>query len=100
IRGKGFVPPEVRARAAALHRKLAHKTRIEELLTPEELADASPMYFGLLGGIRELKKARERLGLTLAQVAEKNGLAEETLSRLETGATVNPTWQTVAKFAV
>jgi transcriptional regulator with XRE-family HTH domain len=70
------------------------------LFTPEELANATPMYFGMLLGVRELKKARERLGLTLAQVAAKSGLAEETLSRLETGAVVNPTWQTLAKYAV
>jgi len=45
-------------------------------------------------------KAREAAGLTLAQVAAKTGLAEETLCRLESGAVTNPTWQTLGRYAV
>jgi DNA-binding XRE family transcriptional regulator len=89
----------LRARAAETRAKLAHKPGRAELLTPEELADGAPFYFELRACIAELKNAREAAGLTLAQVAEKTGLATETLCRLETGAVTNPTWQTLGLYA-
>jgi DNA-binding XRE family transcriptional regulator len=64
-----------------------------------DMTDAAPFYFELRACIAELKKAREAAGLTLAQVAEKTGLAAETLCRLETGAVTNPTWQTLGLYA-
>ena len=89
----------LRARAAEIRKEFAHKPGISELFGPEELADAAPFYFELRACIAELKKAREAAGLTLAQVAEKTGLAAETLCRLETGAVTNPTWQTLGLYA-
>jgi DNA-binding XRE family transcriptional regulator len=61
--------------------------------------NAAPFYFELLACVAELKKAREAAGLTLAQVAEKTGLATETLCRLETGQVTNPTWKTLGLYA-
>lgn len=90
----------MREAAADLRRKLAHKPGLEELLTSEERANAAPFYFALRAGIHRLKIAREAAGLTLSQVAAKTGLAAETLSRLETGAVTNPTWKTLADYAV
>jgi DNA-binding XRE family transcriptional regulator len=89
----------LRERAAETREKLAHKPGISELLTPEELADAAPFYFELRACVAQLKKAREAAGLTLAQVAEKTGLASETLCRLETGMVTNPTWKTLGLYA-
>src|SRR5436190_24061626 len=89
----------LRARAAETRAKLAHKPGVNELLTPEELADGAPFYFALSACIAQLKKAREAAGLTLAQVAEKTGLATETLCRLETGTVTNPTWRTLGLYA-
>ncbi|MBA4189936.1 MAG: hypothetical protein C0467_18280 [Planctomycetaceae bacterium] len=89
----------LRARAAETRAQLAHKPGVSELLSPEELADAAPFYFALRTCVAELKKAREAVGLTLAQVAEKTGLATETLCRLETGMATNPTWQTLGLYA-
>lgn len=89
----------LRERAAETRAKLAHKPSIPELLSPEELADAAPFYFALRACIAELKKTREAAGLTLVQVAEKTGLAVETLSRLETGQVTNPTWKTLGLYA-
>lgn len=71
---------------------------IEKLELDRE--NAAPFYFELRGCIAELKKAREAAGLTLAQVAEKTGLATETLCRLETGMVTNPTWKTLGLYAV
>lgn len=90
----------LRARAAETRAKLARHPSPEELLTPEELADGAPFYFELRACVAELKKAREDAGLTLVQIAEKTGLAVETLSRLETGQATNPTWKTLGLYAV
>ena len=90
----------LRARAAETRAKVAHKPGISELLTPEEIADGAPFYFEMLACVAELKKAREAAGMTLAQVAEKSGLATETLCRLETGQVTNPTWKTLGMYAV
>jgi DNA-binding XRE family transcriptional regulator len=89
----------LRARAAETRAKLAHKPGPAELLTQEELADGAPFYFELRACIAELKKAREAAGLTLAQLADKTGLATETLCRLETGQVTNPTWKTLGLYA-
>ncbi len=94
------VPEEVREKARKAREAFKDKPRIEDLLTPAELADASPFYFELRAFVADLRAVRQERGLTLAQVAEATGLAVETLSRLETGALVNPTWQTLGKYAV
>jgi DNA-binding XRE family transcriptional regulator len=94
------VPADVKERAKALRARLARKPAAEDLLTPQELADGAPFYFQLQACIRQLKEARVAAGMTLAQVAEKTGLAAETLSRLETGVLTNPTWKTLAVYAV
>jgi DNA-binding XRE family transcriptional regulator len=88
-----------RRRAAQTRAALAHKPGVGELLTPQELADAAPFYFTLREYIRQLKEAREAAGLTLADVADRTGLAVESLSRLETGAQTNPTWKTLGLYA-
>jgi DNA-binding XRE family transcriptional regulator len=94
------VPPEVRERARRAREALKAKPPIDELLTPAERAEAAPFYFALRAFVADVRAARQARGLTLAEVAEKTGLAVETLSRLETGALVNPTWQTLTKYAV
>jgi transcriptional regulator with XRE-family HTH domain len=73
---------------------------MQEFLTPEEMANATPLYWSLQSLIAQLKQARQAAGLSLADVAERTGLRPETLSRLETGRLVNPTYQTLAKYAV
>ena len=90
----------LREQAIAARAEYAHKPGISELLTPDEIADGAPFYFEMLACVAELKKAREAAGMTLAQVAEKSGLATETLCRLETGQVTNPTWKTLGMYAV
>jgi DNA-binding XRE family transcriptional regulator len=94
------VPPEVKARAKALHESLKHKPPIEDLCMAEDLANAAPFYVEMRACVAELKNARLAAGLTLAQVADQTGLAPETLSRLETGMLTNPTWKTLGMYAV
>lgn len=49
--------------------------------------------------VRQLREARTRAGLTLAQVAEKSGVRLETVSRLEMGRYKNPTIDTLQRVA-
>ena len=94
------VSPDVKDRANALHQKLKQKPPIEEVLTADELADAAPFYIEMRTCVAALKATRLEAGLTLAQVAEKTGMAMETLCRLETGMLTNPTWKTLGLYAV
>ncbi len=93
------VSAEVKARARAAREKFRACPPVPEILSPEELAEATPFYFALRKCVGQLRAAREAAGLTLAQVGEKTGLAAETLSRLETGALTNPTFKTLALYA-
>ena len=88
-----------RQRAAETRRLLESKPNPSELLTDQELADAAPFYFVLRDYIRQLKEVREAVGLSLAEVSARSGLAVESLSRLETGAQTNPTWKTLGMYA-
>ena len=47
----------------------------------------------------ELKKARERAGLSLSRLAELSGIDKAALSRLESGRHPNPTLDTLARYA-
>jgi DNA-binding XRE family transcriptional regulator len=93
------VSPDIRARARKAREALKDRPPLEKLLTPEELAESSPFYLSLRTFVADVRAARQESGLTLAEVASRTGLAVETLSRLETGALVNPTWQTLGKYA-
>ena len=98
------LPPERRAAFEKLKAQANADLAAGLLGPPVEVLDldrenAAPFYFELLTCVAELKKAREAAGLTLAQVAEKSGLAAETLCRLETGQVTNPTWKTLGLYA-
>jgi transcriptional regulator with XRE-family HTH domain len=56
-------------------------------------------YFSVRVLIHELKQARIAAGLTLATVAERCGIDEATLSRLENGKQRNPTIDTLWRYA-
>lgn len=64
-----------------------------------DTTDAAPFYSTLRSFIDQLRKARGAAGLSAAEVARRTGLAAETISRLETGAYTNPTYQTLARYA-
>jgi DNA-binding XRE family transcriptional regulator len=46
----------------------------------------------------ELKRIREELGLSLAEVSERSSIDRAAVSKLENGQT-NPTFQTIGRFA-
>ena len=89
-----------RKRAQETREKVANKPPLSELLTSEEVADGAPFYFVLRHFIRQLKQIRESKKITLADVSDKTGMAVEYLSRLENGAQTNPTWKTLASYAL
>jgi ribosome-binding protein aMBF1 (putative translation factor) len=49
--------------------------------------------------IMSLRRERERLGLSLGDVAERAGIDKGALSRLENGQQLNPTVNTLARYA-
>jgi DNA-binding XRE family transcriptional regulator len=106
--GQRVSPKDLTAEQRAAYEKIKAKAKTDldaGLLGPPvdradvDTTDGAPFYFALRACIAELKKAREAAGLTLAQVAEKTGLATETLCRLETGQVTNPTWKTLGLYA-
>lgn len=107
--GHSVSPNDLTPQQRSVYEKIKAKAKADieaGLLGPpverldEEMTDAATFYFELRGCIAELKKAREAAGLTLAEVAERTGLAAETLCRLETGMVTNPTWRTLGLYAV
>ncbi len=66
---------------------------LEVLVTSGECEPPVPQeaYRELRVLVHALKTARERLGLGLPEVAERSGIDEAMLNRLETGASINPT---------
>jgi DNA-binding XRE family transcriptional regulator len=56
-------------------------------------------YFDLVRALSELKKARERKNLSLAEVARRSGIDKAALSRLENGLNANPTLKTLEVIA-
>ena len=53
----------------------------------------------LIAFASRIRHERLRQGLSLAEVAEKSGIDEGALSRLETGKNLNPTFDTLARAA-
>lgn len=49
--------------------------------------------------LQQLKDAREAKGLSLADLTERTGMDRSALSKLETGQRVNPTVETLVRYA-
>lgn len=56
-------------------------------------------YMAFRQAVLALKTERERRGLSLADVAAASGIGKASLSRLETGKAVNPTVDTLLRYA-
>jgi hypothetical protein len=98
IRGRHRTP-EARAEEARVREALEREFR--ETGTLKVIGDGATM--GDLVAFRRfilsLRRERERLGLPLADVAERAGIDKGALSRLETGQQLNPTVNTLARYA-
>lgn len=95
--------PEQRAAIEVI--KAKHKTpeyRVEETLIREKVRKEFPPIETdetIVGLAAAFKIARERAGLSLADLQEKTGIDRATLSRIENGKVANPTYSTLAAFA-
>jgi ribosome-binding protein aMBF1 (putative translation factor) len=95
-------PEEAARMRAARERYQREKTSPEQLL-----AEGGHKEFVTLGELialhkmmAALKKERENQGLTLAVLAERTGIDQAALSRLETGSHGNPTLDTLYRIAL
>lgn len=61
----------------------------ERMIALDQLADL----------VRQLKAAREEKGLSLADMTRLTGMDRSALSKLETGQRLNPTIETLVRYA-
>ena len=74
---------------------------LEDLLASGDATEVVSQgeYLDLRAMLAGLKKHRERQGLSLADVAERSGMDRAAVSRLENGVYVNPTVDTLYRYA-
>lgn len=80
----------------------------EKKPTPEQLVASGDMeppvsqatFMAVWQGVDALKKARLEAGLSLSQLAARAALDKATLSRLEAGLHLNPTLDTLGRYAL
>jgi DNA-binding XRE family transcriptional regulator len=100
---KSTEKPKLTAADRARHK--AVREEFENAPTQETLAEDSAdsiklgAYFAVKLLVHELKTARQAAGLTLAAVSKITGMDQATLSRLESGKQVNPTVDTLWRYA-
>jgi ribosome-binding protein aMBF1 (putative translation factor) len=91
--------PEARAQEASVREGLA----LERQKTGTIVTDGDGTTIGDVVAFRRfvmsLRRERERLGLSLADVADRTGIDKGALSRLENGRQLNPTVNTLARYA-
>jgi DNA-binding XRE family transcriptional regulator len=73
-------------------RKLRESGDVSEVVTQGEYVD-------LLAMLAALKRHREAKGLSLADVAQRCGMDRSAVSRLENGVYLNPTLDTLYRYA-
>lgn len=94
--------PEERARLQTAREKFqAERPGIDELVASGEYEGPIPLgvYQDLVETLATLRLAREREGLSLAEVAERSGIDRAAVSRLENGHNTNPTIDTLGRYA-
>jgi len=74
---------------------------LEELLASGDATEVVPQgeYLELRAMLGTLKKHRERQGLSLTDVANRSGMDRAAISRLENGVYLNPTVDTLYRYA-
>ncbi len=74
---------------------------LEELLETGDYSEPVPLgeYLTLRQALVQLKKHREKHGLSLSEVATRSGIDKAALSRLENGRQTNPTVDTLYRYA-
>ena len=93
---------EDKARRKATREKFKDKATYEQLVATGE-CDGQPVllgdYLAVSVFLHDLRKAREKAGLSLTDLEKRTGIDKATLSRLETGKQTNPTIETLSRYA-
>ena len=96
-------PEELAELRAERERFGKERPALDDLMESGEVdpADVSTMgdYLDLLDVLTALRRERERLGLSLTDVAERSGIERSAISKLETGKVMNPTVSTLQRYA-
>jgi DNA-binding XRE family transcriptional regulator len=93
---------EDRARHKAIREQFKDKLTYEQLVASGEVSGQPVplgVYLTLAALLHEMRKIREEAGLSLTDVAERSGIDKGALSRLETGKQLNPTVDTLVRYA-
>jgi hypothetical protein len=94
-------PEQLSELRAVRERFQREKPSLEELVASGEFE--GPYRHGdvmaFLSAIAALKRRRDQLGLSLAEVSGRSGLDKGMLSRLENGKILNPTMATLWRYA-
>jgi len=93
---------EDRARHKAIREKFKDKPTYEQLVASGEVSGQPVplgVYHTLAALLGEMRKLRQEAGLSLTEVAERSGIDKGALSRLETGKQLNPTVDTLVRYA-
>ena len=94
--------PEDKARLKELRERLQReKPTVEQLLAESGAADTMPLgaYLEMELLARDLKREREKQGLSLTDLGSRTGIDPAALSRLENGRQANPTVGTLGRVA-
>ncbi|HEY7157831.1 MAG TPA: helix-turn-helix transcriptional regulator [Gemmataceae bacterium] len=94
--------PEDRARHQAIRAKFqVERPTLEQLTASGEYTEPILLgaYWELAAIVECLRGKRERQRLSLGDAAKRSGIDKATLSRLESGQNVNPTWNTLTRYA-
>jgi len=94
-------PQETKRVAEIRSRFQANRPSLQELLASGDAAEivSHGEYLDLLTMLGKLKKHREAQGLSLSDVADRSGMDRSAVSRLENGQYLNPTMDTLYRYA-
>jgi len=94
--------PEDQARLLAIRERFQReKPSLRKLVESGDAPPPMPLgtYLEVQVLLHQLKKEREAAGLSLADVSERTGMDRAAISRLENGHQLNPTIDTLARYA-
>jgi predicted transcriptional regulator len=94
--------PEEQRRLEEIRERLQRqRPGLEDLLASGDATEVVSQgeYLDLRVMLAALKKHRKRQGLSLAHVAQRSGMDRAAVSRLENGVYVNPTVDTLYRYA-
>src|SRR4051794_13228819 len=99
---KPELTPEQHAAIAAIRERARHdRPGPDELIDRGELDELVPhgQFMELRMLTAQLRRMREEQGLSLTDVSERSGLTRAAVSRLENGWNLNPTLETLFRYA-